>query len=305
MGENLRENTPPPDSDPELTLIVSKSPSSSAITLNASKELRLRCSHAALDASMEWTNEKHKLYINSLETSFVNKLYRSMRLREWNKQKNVRGTHSSHELPFKTQNSSEQFMVLQDGSLQKINLQRNETLMESTADSHVTLKSPGISNFLSAGKGCNGSSPNLREHVLSCSTGIHLREKLTSKNINASSREVSGQNFVDEDDGEKLRNESIPKRHKRAAADAFSNDQLVPLGNFDTKEVSVVHNVPFERVEQEAELQDRIEVLTAVGRCLMQSLTWRVLVGNDVWGNGTVLRAKVYMEETISVGLRQ
>lgn len=44
---------------------------------------------------------------------------------------------------------------------------------------------------------------------------------------------------------------------------------------------------------------------SAVGRCLMQSLTWRVLVGNDVWGNGTVLRAKVYMEETISVGLRQ
>lgn len=60
------------------------------------------------DASMEWTNEKHKLYINSLETSFVNNLYRSMRLREWNKQKNVRGTHSLHELPFKSQNSSEQ-----------------------------------------------------------------------------------------------------------------------------------------------------------------------------------------------------
>lgn len=38
--------------------------------------------------------------------------------------------------------------------------------------------------------------------------------------------EVSGQNFVDEDDGEKLRNESVPKRHKRAAADAFSNDQV-------------------------------------------------------------------------------
>lgn len=77
-------------------------------------------------------------------------------------------------------------MVPQDGGLQKINLQRNETLMESTADSHVTLKSPGISHFLPAGNGCNGPSPNLREHVLSWSTGIHLRERLTSKNINAS-----------------------------------------------------------------------------------------------------------------------
>lgn len=37
----------------------------------------------------------------------------------------------------------------------------------------------------------------------------------------------------------------------------------------------------------------------------MQSLTWRVLVGNDVWGSGTVVRAKVYTEETISVRLGQ
>lgn len=58
--------------------------------------------------STEWTNEKHRLYIDSLETSFVNKLYHSMRLRDCHPQMNVQETHSSQKLPFKTYNSSDQ-----------------------------------------------------------------------------------------------------------------------------------------------------------------------------------------------------
>lgn len=43
--------------------------------------------------------------------------------------------------------------------------------------------------------------------------------------------EVSGQNFVDEDHGGKLSNASKPKRLKRIAADASSNDQVMSTIN--------------------------------------------------------------------------
>lgn len=34
-------------------------------------------------ASMEWTDEKHSLYLKSMETSFVNQLYSSIDLLGW------------------------------------------------------------------------------------------------------------------------------------------------------------------------------------------------------------------------------
>ncbi|ONH91621.1 hypothetical protein PRUPE_8G126300 [Prunus persica] len=130
-------------------------------------------------ASTEWTNEKHNLYLDSLETSFVNELYHSMRLRDWHQQKNARGTRSLQEVSFKTQNSSDQFMVVQDGCLQKINLRRNESLMESTANSHVTMRSPCRCHSTLAGKSCTVSSP----------------KTLTLKKLHASARS-SEQNLV-------------------------------------------------------------------------------------------------------------
>ncbi|KAK9942084.1 hypothetical protein M0R45_007773 [Rubus argutus] len=180
---------------------------------------------------------------------------------------NVQETHSSQEFPFKTYNSSDQFMVVQDRRFQKNNFPRNETLLESTADSHVTLESPWICHFTAAGKSCNVAYPNLREHIVSSNKGTRVRRKQTLKEMRVTARssehnpachqgsagsttEVSGQNFVDEEHRGKLSCEFIPKRFKRASADASSNDQLVPLRNFDTNEVSMVHNAVPEGDEQ-------------------------------------------------------
>ncbi|KAM5578689.1 hypothetical protein ABKV19_008811, partial [Rosa sericea] len=113
--------------------------------------------------STEWTNEKHRSYINSLETSFVNKLYHSRHLQDCHPQKYVRGTHPSEELPFKTCNSSDQFIVVRDRRSQKIISPRNETLLESTADSNVTMERPRM------------------DHIVSCYKGTHLRRKPTSE----------------------------------------------------------------------------------------------------------------------------
>ncbi|KAM5549315.1 cold-regulated protein 28-like [Rosa sericea] len=249
----MEEHIPPPNSDPEfrseLTRTGGSNPASSSFVA-----LRT-CAHATPGTSTEWTNEKHRSYINSLETSFVNKLYHSRHLRDCHPQKYVQGTHPSEELPFKTYNSSEQvresnlFIVVRDRRSQKIISPRNETLLESTADSNVTMERPRM------------------DHIVSCYKGTHLRRKPTSEHSGVIARtseqnpachqdsvdsaaEISGQNFVDEDNRGKLNCEFIPKRLKRASPNSSSNDQLVPLGNFDTKEVSMAHNAPSGREEQ-------------------------------------------------------
>ncbi|BBH09584.1 cold regulated gene 27, partial [Prunus dulcis] len=344
MGENIRENIPLPNSDPErrpeLTRTISNYSSSSSFsftTLDASEELPLCCSHVTLGkvtylknslenkkqknslenankyweralflhsqrkndvdhykkmtsqnmvkrslvpglegASTEWTNEKHNLYLDSLETSFVNELYHSMRLRDWHQQKNARGTRSLQEVSFKTQNSSDRFMVVQDGCLQ-INLRQNESLMESTANSHVTVRSPCRCHSTLAGKSCTVSSPKtLTLKKLHASARSSEQNLVCHQDLVGSITEVSGQNFVDEDHGGKLSNASKPKRLKRVAADASSNDQIVPSGNFDTKEMP---NAKADSI-----------------------LSVAILVVNGVRGNATVgLWAKVHREEIISV----
>jgi hypothetical protein len=56
----------------------------------------------------EWTDEKHRLYLDSLEASFVTELHRSMRLRGLRSQDNTSRLYSSKEPQVKTQNSSDQ-----------------------------------------------------------------------------------------------------------------------------------------------------------------------------------------------------
>jgi hypothetical protein len=56
----------------------------------------------------EWTDQKHSLYLDSLEASFVTELQRSMRLRGLCSQDNVRGTYSPEEPRTKTRKSSDE-----------------------------------------------------------------------------------------------------------------------------------------------------------------------------------------------------
>ncbi|PRQ23095.1 hypothetical protein RchiOBHm_Chr6g0257491 [Rosa chinensis] len=280
----MEEHIPPPNSDPEFRSELTRTGGSNSAS---SSFVALRtCAHATPGTATEWTNEKHRSYINSLETSFVNKLYHSRHLRDCHPQKYVQGIHPSEELPFKTYNSSDQvresnlvyiyflcehvgllvilfiallpvfliflnclqFIVVRDRRSQKIISPRNETLLESTADSNVTMERPQM------------------DHIASCFKGTHLRRKPTSEHSSVIARTseqnpachqdsvgsaaVSGQNFVVEDNRGKLNCEFIPKRLKRASPNSSSNDQLVPLGNFDTKELSMAHIASSGREEQ-------------------------------------------------------
>ena len=70
-------------------------------------------------------------------------------------------------------------MVLRDGRWQKINFERNDNLLDSTADSHVVLGSPWIRHFTSSGKRRTERSLYVQEHGVLHHEGTHLKRNLT------------------------------------------------------------------------------------------------------------------------------
>lgn len=269
MGENLRPNVPFPCADLEGAAacgseLTRTSSDSSAITADSSKEGSRHSGNERKGQTTEWTDEKHSLYLDSLEASFVTELQHSMYLRGF-----TQSTISSQEPRTKMRNPSNEFMVRQDGCWQKINFERKQNLLDSAADSHVVLGSPWIRRFTSSGKRRAVRPFYVQEHgVLSqgrthskgtstfssgFSRGLEQRPvfDLRHQDLVGSTSEVSDQNFVDEDKGEKSNCASMAKRLKTSPADASSSDQVVPLGRFHTADASTTNNVSSEREQQE------------------------------------------------------
>ncbi|KAB2082639.1 hypothetical protein E1A91_A05G217000v1 [Gossypium mustelinum] len=140
--------------------------------------------------SNEWTDEKHSLYLNSMEASFINQLYDSVNLVGWNSQKEkLERPKSSRQIHC---TSSGQFKVLRGGCWKKINFERPGFQPNKTNGSRSFVGSPCIQQFRSGSKSCVLASSSLQG--------------------NASTREVSDQNFVDEEKGEKASNENVAPR---------------------------------------------------------------------------------------------
>ncbi|MFQ6642154.1 hypothetical protein Gotur_017683, partial [Gossypium turneri] len=99
-----------------------------------------------------------------------------------------------------------QFKVLRGGSWKKINFERPVVQLNKRYCSHSFVASPWIQHFRSGSKSRVLASCSLQD--------------------NASSKEVSDQNFVDEEQGEKARKGcSSPKKLKTRVTDASCNDQ--------------------------------------------------------------------------------
>ncbi|KAF8405020.1 hypothetical protein HHK36_009916 [Tetracentron sinense] len=204
--------------------------------------------------STEWTDEKHSLYLNFMEASFVNQLYCSMDLLGWWSQENPPDANTSRPSNANTRISSGKFKVLREGCGQKINFERTQPPLDIADESQVLVENPWIRHFRSGGKCQNGTSPNLQEYGSIPSETIQLRVKKTlacglatsSKQLpvchshlcrqdsvgsNTGLIEVSDQNFIDEDhEGEKLSSLCRAKRMKTLVGDASSKDQVVPFG---------------------------------------------------------------------------
>ncbi|XP_029125208.1 uncharacterized protein LOC109789040 isoform X1 [Cajanus cajan] len=203
------------------------------------------------DQSTRWTDEKHNLYIRSLEASFVNGLHHSMFLRGWSLKNSTDETYkcrillNSHNMP------PRQSLALQDGCQKKINLERISPMLESTADSHVLAGSQF--ELTSVDRSCSLREPNTCKHELVCeedargsSTFTDMSARSLEKqsiccsfhlDLACSTTEVTDQNFKDKE----ARSSCMPmvKRLKTAIADGSSSDQV---GKFHTPDVSTSSN---------------------------------------------------------------
>ncbi|KAI5386975.1 hypothetical protein KIW84_073208 [Lathyrus oleraceus] len=197
--------------------------------------------------SRRWTDQLHKLYLSSLEASFVNELHRSIHLRGWSFHNNDDETYKCiTDMP-------RQSLALQDGCQKKISsLEKIAPVLESTADSHVlTGSEPGDAML---DKACNLREPCTYDHGLLSDQEIHASGSSSFANKSArsylekqcsfhgesgcSTTEVADQNFKDEDDVASSSSMPVAKRLKTVAADDSSTDQVVPFRMFQTTDIS-------------------------------------------------------------------
>ncbi|XP_010494250.1 PREDICTED: uncharacterized protein LOC104771429 isoform X2 [Camelina sativa] len=191
----------------------------------------------------EWTNEKHSLYLKSMETSFVDQLYSS--LGALGKKDNVSESTrfgSSGRIP-----SQEQFKVLHDGFWQKINVKQPEHRSNGRhgGGSHEFLRSPWIKHYKPLVKTqirvTGEGSSELESQVVSsngktvmviCSSGSASSLKQICSHLRdhdqiSIGEEVSDQNFVNE--GTKGETGSSKKMKTVMSGGSSSTDQVVPL----------------------------------------------------------------------------
>ncbi|XP_061344722.1 cold-regulated protein 27-like [Gastrolobium bilobum] len=184
----------------------------------------------------EWTNEKHSMYIKSIEASFVNQLYDS---------KQMRASFSPKGTSNDPATTSGQFKVLRCGCWQKISFERENPQMSRINQCHDLTANPWIRHYRSSNKQRSVVAPSLQESVTTTSQVVELgqRKGITSgsehlhlceshvhhQDMLCSDTEMSDQNFVDEVEVEEENNRSNVKRHKSLISDAKGNDQMVPI----------------------------------------------------------------------------
>ncbi|XP_042507387.1 cold-regulated protein 27-like [Macadamia integrifolia] len=197
----------------------------------------------------EWTDEKHSLYLNSMEDLFVKQLHdykccSKVLLGGHSKNKTLPQRNSSGQLNGNNRVTSGQFKVLRDGCWQKINFERAQSQPNVTnvaTEQHILSKNPWIQRFRCAGKQGEVKSAIPEENVTLGRTNRTSSSRVTSpkllpayqpqllhQDFVESNTEVSDQNFTEEDhDGEKINSVCRTKRTK-IAAHVSSEDQVVP-----------------------------------------------------------------------------
>ncbi|WZZ87078.1 hypothetical protein YC2023_115657 [Brassica napus] len=143
----------------------------------------------------EWTDEKHSLYLKSVEASFVDQLYSSL------------GSNLSKE-NVGGKPSDEQFKILRDGFWQKMNVRQPEYRLKGRhggGSPHEFLRSPWINHYKSLPKNqvvsskglvicSSGSASDLRNMLREGCSHLHDRDQISI----GEEEEVSDQNFVNE-----------------------------------------------------------------------------------------------------------
>ncbi|XP_043714326.1 cold-regulated protein 27-like [Telopea speciosissima] len=202
----------------------------------------------------EWTDEKHSLFLNSMEESFVKQLHdHKDLLAGHSKNETMAQGNSSGQLNENNRVSSGQFKVLWDGCWQKINFENTQPQSIVATDHHGLSKNPWIQHFRCAGKQVEVKSaiPDENDSLFIQSVCLGRTNRTSSGVVTSPKRlpadqphlhhqgsvesntEVSDQNFIEEDhDGEKCSNVCSTKRMKTVTDDVSSKDQVVPHEKF-------------------------------------------------------------------------
>lgn len=191
---------------------------------------------------MVWTDEKHNSYLDVLEATFVKQLHQSMSLCG-RKSQEVQAPLT--QLLARERESSDQFMVLQDGTRQQRNSEIREPLLDSTADSNNVRESPRVYFFASKGQQNSAMFSHPQEKIVH-EKAIYLRSNMDlclperipkqhpecyrRQSFSVSTAEVSGQNFVDEEQVKKDNSVSRAKRTKTTTVDVSGCNQVVSRG---------------------------------------------------------------------------
>ncbi|KAG4931632.1 hypothetical protein AAZX31_17G229500 [Glycine max] len=177
----------------------------------------------------EWTDEKHSMYIKSIEASFVNQLYDSKQMKT----------------SYDPATTSGQFKVLRGGCWQKINFERVNPQTSRINQCHDLTENPWIQHYRSSSKQRSIAVSSLQESVTTTSKVVDLGQRkgvpsgsghlhlcesrVCHKDMLYSDTEMSDQNFVDEEvKGKKQNKKSKVKRQRSLISDAQDNDQMVP-----------------------------------------------------------------------------
>lgn len=172
-------------------------------------------------SNTEWTDEKHSLYLKSMEATFVDQLYDSMELLGWHLEK-------------------ANFLDPQTRQISKHPYSPSGQV-EKADGSHDLVKSPWIQHFRPAsrlprlGSPKIGSSGKGKKSLAYASAGnpeqFHACHSYFGNQVDNSNAEVTGQNFVDEDigGGRKGSNIGSAKKAKTLGTDSSDNDQVVPF----------------------------------------------------------------------------
>lgn len=181
----------------------------------------------------EWTNEKHSLYLKSMEASFVNQLYNSSDYLGWRSQEHCSSDSKyTRKMHGSARNSSGQFKVFQDGCWETVNMRRNQSKMSKANGSRVLSGNQWIRHFRSGSKQQVVTSTDVQAEAAFATNSNRFtvsHSRLIRQDSFESNTEMTDQNFVDEDvESEK----ATSKRMKTSGVTSSSNDQVVPFGKF-------------------------------------------------------------------------
>lgn len=198
----------------------------------------------------DWTDEKHSLYLKSMETLFVDQLYNSLDLHGSRSQKDCSDHKSSKQMHVSTRVPSGQFKILRDGCWAKINFRRGESALNNVDESRDLSVNPWIRHFRSGRSHQSVTNSSLQGKTAVAATNRFLvsQPQLCRYDSTDSNTEVTDQNFVNEDLEKEVASHTYNiKKMKTSAVVSSSNDQVVPYREFPmTEDVGKICSSPKE-----------------------------------------------------------